>query len=408
MTVPMFADASVPNPEPAPRDLDAAFGTKQHASSGDDSTPRSVPPGRAQAEAMLGKVDAALAASKTFKASSPNSALESPNSGEDDGVFPDEARVVPAGPPDGSSTYPLAASDAETPRESTAPREGVPGAGATPDVRGESTAALATGVGERPSAADLVRAGDGGGAGDASAADDPSAAPDLDAETRAACLARFVATDDEGRLAELRAMGQKELQETFRAAFRRATTSNNNQWLRRRIAGAMGLERLVGGASHAGAAGASARKSSLAGLQAPAGTTGPAGGFLPARAGSGLEKAGGTIVAEDGVRKSSRTAKPKIATSSRRRCASRWRTRPPGSRRWVGACACFGPRRGRSTPASSSALISNPRSTACGTTTATSRTSSSPPSASSGSSPASSTRVSWRPPRPPPPRGAAR
>ena len=58
------------------------------------------------------------------------------------------------------------------------------------------------------------------------------------------------------RLAELRAMGQKELQETFRAAFRRATTSNNNQWLRRRIAGAMGLERLVGGASHAGAAGA--------------------------------------------------------------------------------------------------------------------------------------------------------
>ena len=312
MTVPMFADASVPNPEPAPRDLDAAFGTKQHASSGDDSTPRSVPPGRAQAEAMLGKVDAALAASKTFKASSPNSALESPNSGEDDGVFPDEARVVPAGPPDGSSTYPLAASDAETPRESTAPREGVPGAGATPDVRGESTAALATGVGERPSAADLVRAGDGGGAGDASAADDPSAAPDLDAETRAACLARFVATDDEGRLAELRAMGQKELQETFRAAFRRATTSNNNQWLRRRIAGAMGLERLVGGASHAGAAGASARKSSLAGLQAPAGTTGPAGGFLPARAGSGLEKAGGTIVAEDGVRKSSRTAKPKI------------------------------------------------------------------------------------------------
>ena len=142
MTVPMFADASVPNPEPAPRDLDAAFGTKQHASSGDDSTPRSVPPGRAQAEAMLGKVDAALAASKTFKASSPNSALESPNSGEDDGVFPDEARVVPAGPPDGSSTYPLAASDAETPHESTAPREGVPGAGATPDVRGESTAAL--------------------------------------------------------------------------------------------------------------------------------------------------------------------------------------------------------------------------------------------------------------------------
>ena len=32
-------------------------------------------------------------------------------------------------------------------------------------------------------------------------------------------------------MSELRAMGQKELQETFRVAFRRATTSNNNQWL---------------------------------------------------------------------------------------------------------------------------------------------------------------------------------
>ena len=65
---------------------------------------------------------------------------------------------------------------------------------------------------------------------------------DEDARTRAACASCFSSTDDEGRMRELRAMGQKELQETFRVAFRRATTSNNNQWLRRRIAGALGLE----------------------------------------------------------------------------------------------------------------------------------------------------------------------
>ena len=52
---------------------------------------------------------------------------------------------------------------------------------------------------------------------------------DEDARTRAACASCFSSTDDEGRMRELRAMGQKELQETFRVAFRRATTSNNNQ-----------------------------------------------------------------------------------------------------------------------------------------------------------------------------------
>ena len=65
---------------------------------------------------------------------------------------------------------------------------------------------------------------------------------DEDARVRAACASCFSSADDEGRMSELRAMGQKELQETFRVAFRRATTSNNNQWLRRRIAGALGLE----------------------------------------------------------------------------------------------------------------------------------------------------------------------
>ena len=117
---------------------------------------------------------------------------------------------------------------------------------------------------------------------------------DEDARVRAACASCFSSTDDEGRMHELRAMGQKELQETFRVAFRRATTSNNNQWLRRRIAGALGLE--AAPAPAARAAGGSAR-----------GTPG-------ASPGSGLPtpgSAGGTTT-EDGVRKSNRAAKPKI------------------------------------------------------------------------------------------------
>ena len=117
---------------------------------------------------------------------------------------------------------------------------------------------------------------------------------DEDARVRAACASCFSSTDDEGRMRELRAMGQKELQETFRVAFRRATTSNNNQWLRRRIAGALGLE--AAPAPAARAAGGSAR-----------GTPG-------ASPGSGLTSpgsAGGTTT-EDGVRKSNRAAKPKI------------------------------------------------------------------------------------------------
>jgi len=117
---------------------------------------------------------------------------------------------------------------------------------------------------------------------------------DEDARARAACASCLSSADDEGRMSERRAMGQKEPQETFRVAFRRATTSNNNQWLRRRIAGALGLE--AAPAPAARAAGGSAR-----------GTPG-------ASPGSGLTtpgSAGGTTT-EDGVRKSNRAAKPKI------------------------------------------------------------------------------------------------
>ena len=68
----------------------------------------------------------------------------------------------------------------------------------------------------------------------------------MDDRAKAACLSRFTATTDAGRVEELRGMSQRELQETFRIAFKRATTSNNNQWLRRRIAGAMGIGDTLG------------------------------------------------------------------------------------------------------------------------------------------------------------------
>ena len=73
-----------------------------------------------------------------------------------------------------------------------------------------------------------------------------------DERARAACVGCFRSLDDAGRAKELRAMGQRELQETFRTAFNRTTTSNNNQWLRRRIVGCMGIE---AGAVNLGAGG---------------------------------------------------------------------------------------------------------------------------------------------------------
>ena len=152
----------------------------------------------------------------------------------------------------------------------------------------------APGVGPAPSAGTREEEKNAGAATENEDARRVRDETDEDARTRAACASCFSSTDDEGRMRELRAMGQKELQETFRVAFRRATTSNNNQWLRRRIAGALGLE--AAPAASARAAGGSAR-----------GTPG-------ASPGSGLTtpgSAGGTTT-EDGVRKSNRSAKPKI------------------------------------------------------------------------------------------------
>ena len=90
--------------------------------------------------------------------------------------------------------------------------------------------------------------------------------------------------------------GPEELQGAFRTAFRRATTSNN-QWLRRRIAGALGIENAFAPSSHA-----VARRGVLTGAR---GGRGGGRGFRG-------DAAAGTVFAEDGVRKSSRAAKPKI------------------------------------------------------------------------------------------------
>ena len=125
---------------------------------------------------------------------------------------------------------------------------------------------------------------------------------EADERARAACVACFRSTDDAGRLRELHAMGQRELQETFRTAFRRTTTSNNNQWLRRRIAGCMGIEgSAVAGAGPAGhARRAAAAAAAAAQAAAGGGQTGAVGSI------------GGSLIDATGVRKSSRTAKPKI------------------------------------------------------------------------------------------------
>ena len=60
--------------------------------------------------------------------------------------------------------------------------------------------------------------------------------------TRAWFSERAANGDLELMRAELHSMGQKELQRMFVEMFDRATTSNNNQWLRRRIANGLGLE----------------------------------------------------------------------------------------------------------------------------------------------------------------------
>ena len=63
-----------------------------------------------------------------------------------------------------------------------------------------------------------------------------------DARALAACAACFASPDADGRTRELSGMGQKELRETFRVAFRQGTFSNNDPWLRKQIGGALGLD----------------------------------------------------------------------------------------------------------------------------------------------------------------------
>jgi len=66
-----------------------------------------------------------------------------------------------------------------------------------------------------------------------------------DAMARARAKGRFRGESTEEIRQELYSMGQRELQAMFTDMFNRATTSNNNQWLRRRIATGLGLEELV-------------------------------------------------------------------------------------------------------------------------------------------------------------------
>ena len=59
---------------------------------------------------------------------------------------------------------------------------------------------------------------------------------------RTKVLECFESQDDAGRVHELHQMGQKVLQNLFKLAFDKTTKSNNNMWLRRKIAGAMGMQ----------------------------------------------------------------------------------------------------------------------------------------------------------------------
>lgn len=75
------------------------------------------------------------------------------------------------------------------------------------------------------------------------------------ARMRARASSRFQrGTSREAMRAELYQMGQRELQAMFCDMFERATTSNNNQWLRRRIATGLGLEDVASAANERGAA----------------------------------------------------------------------------------------------------------------------------------------------------------
>ena len=75
------------------------------------------------------------------------------------------------------------------------------------------------------------------------------------ARMRARASSRFQrGTSREAMRAELYQMGQRELQAMFCDMFERATTSNNNQWLRRRIATGFGLEDAASAANERGAA----------------------------------------------------------------------------------------------------------------------------------------------------------
>jgi len=75
------------------------------------------------------------------------------------------------------------------------------------------------------------------------------------ARMRARASSRFQrGTSREAMRAELYQMGQRELQAMFYDMFERATTSNNNQWLRRRIATGLGLEDAASAANERGVA----------------------------------------------------------------------------------------------------------------------------------------------------------
>ena len=146
------------------------------------------------------------------------------------------------------------------------------------------------------------------------------------AAMRAKCAARFrrgAETTPEAMREELHHMGQRELQAMFCDMFERATTSNNNQWLRRRIATGLGLEdaapttaAAADGATSATAATreprASSRRQFATRLSAADGVQ-----VMPTR------RADGDVVAEDaaeftpdGVRKSRRAVKPKAMFDS--------------------------------------------------------------------------------------------
>ena len=108
---------------------------------------------------------------------------------------------------------------------------------------------------------------------------------------------------------ELRSMGQKDLQAMFVEMFDRATTSNNNQWLRRRIASGLGFEELATGGGEAHNAGAGHKTDG----KRQSSRRGSAASELNARDAYVSEAVEYT---PDGLRKSRRTVKPKTMFDS--------------------------------------------------------------------------------------------